>query len=129
MSDIFKDYGIKKTGHRETVLKIIKESKIPMTAEDIFKSTDGMSLATVYRALEKFCESGVLTKISVGDDEKKYYEIASDTHRHYAVCLKCRHLEYIDFCPIGNISLKDFDVTGHRLELYGYCRKCREGKK
>ena len=126
MSDLVKEYGIKKTAHREEVLKAIENSKIPMTAEDIYNNVKGISLATVYRTIETFLNKGLLNKISVGDDERHYYEIASVNHRHYAVCLKCKHMEYIDVCPVHDIVPKDFEVTGHKLELYGYCKNCRE---
>ena len=127
MNDLFKNNGIKKTEQREKLLKIIKNSKVPLTAEDIFKKTKEISLATIYRTLETFCEKGVLNKISVTDDERRYYELATDIHRHYAVCLKCKKMEYVNVCPVHDVSLDGFRITGHRLELYGYCNNCSEG--
>ena len=127
MNDLFKNNGIKKTEQREKLLKIIKNSKVPLTAEDIFKKTKEISLATIYRTLETFCEKGVLNKISVTDDERRYYELATDIHRHYAVCLKCKKMEYVNVCPVHDVSLDGFRITGHRLELYGYCNNCAEG--
>ena len=127
MNDLFKNNGIKKTEQREKLLKIIKNSKVPLTAEDIFKKTKEISLATIYRTLETFCEKGVLNKISVTDDERRYYELATDIHRHYAVCLKCKKMEYVNICPVHDVSLDGFRITGHRLELYGYCNNCSEG--
>ena len=127
MNDLFKNNGIKKTEQREKLLKIIKNSKVPLTAEDIFKKTKEISLATIYRTLETFCEKGVLNKISVTDDERKYYELATDIHRHYAVCLKCKKMEYVNVCPVHDVNLDGFRITGHRLELYGYCNNCSEG--
>ena len=122
--DIFKRYNLKKTEQRKTLLEVLENSGVPLSAEDIFKNSKNISLATIYRALDIFCESGIINKISVGNDEKKYYELSSNNHRHYAVCLNCKHMEYIDFCPVEKLSLKDFQITGHRLELYGYCKNC-----
>lgn len=124
MNDLFKDNGIKKTEQREKLLNIIKNSKVPLTAEDIFKKTEDISLATIYRTLETFCEKGVLNKISVTDDERRYYELATDNHRHYAVCLKCKKMEYVNVCPVHDVVIEGFKITGHRLELYGYCNNC-----
>lgn len=126
MTDLLKKYGIKRTQQREELLRILTESRVPMTAEEIFKGTKQISLATVYRTLETFCDKGVLVKISVGNAEKKYYEPAREAHRHYAVCLECGKLEHVDVCPVHDIAIGDFEVTGHRLELYGYCAACRE---
>ena len=122
--DIFERYNLKRTEQRKTLLEILENSGVPLSAEDIFKNTKNISLATIYRALDTFCESGIINKISVGNDEKKYYELSSNNHRHYAVCLNCKHMKYIDFCPVEKLSLKDFQITGHRLELYGYCKNC-----
>lgn len=124
MNDIFKEHGIKRTEQREKLFEIIKKSKIPMTAEDIFKSTEGISLATIYRTLETFCEKGMLNRISVGDDDKRYYEPATNLHRHYAVCVKCKKMQYINICPVHHMQMQDFKIMGHRLELYGYCKNC-----
>jgi Fur family ferric uptake transcriptional regulator len=68
-----------------------------------------------------------LLAISVTDDERRYYELATDIHRHYAVCLKCKKMEYVNVCPVHDVSLDGFRITGHRLELYGYCNNCAEG--
>lgn len=122
--DIFEKYNLKRTEQRKTLLDILENSGIPLSAEDIFKKTNNISLATIYRALDTFSKSGILNKISVGADEKKYYELSSNNHRHYAVCINCKRMEYIDFCPVEKLSLKDFQITGHRLELYGYCKNC-----
>lgn len=122
--DIFEKYNLKRTEQRKTLLDILENSGIPLTAEDIFKKTNNISLATIYRALDTFSKSGILNKISVGNDEKKYYELSSNNHRHYAVCINCKRMEYINFCPVEKLSLKDFQITGHRLELYGYCKNC-----
>ena len=66
------------------------------------------------------------TKIKIVNNEKKYYEPASDVHRHYVVCLKCGKMEHINVCPVHDIKLDGFEVTGHRLELYGYCAECMD---
>ena len=48
----------------------------------------------------------------------------ADAHRHYAICLGCHSMKYIDICPVHSPDIDDFTVTGHKLEIYGYCNKC-----
>lgn len=129
MTDLFKEKGIKKTEQREIVFNALKEGKRPLTAEEIFKNTKGISLATVYRALDTFAEKGMIEKMTFEDSGKNFYELAHNSHRHYAVCLNCRHMEYVNVCPVHDINIDNFQITGHRLEIYGYCKDCSEKMK
>ncbi len=123
---MFAEKGIKRTEQREQIFKMLLGAKKPMTAEEIFKATDGISLATVYRTLDTFLEKGVIEKISFENSDKRFFEVAGNAHRHYAVCLSCRHMEYIDLCPVHGLNIDNFEITGHRLEIYGYCKDCRQ---
>ncbi len=128
MESLMKEKGIKKTLQREAVYTALKNSDRPLTAEEIFKNTKGISLATVYRTLDTFAEKGVIEKLTFEDSEKKFYELSGNAHRHYAVCLSCRHMEYVNVCPVHDLSIDNFEITGHRLEIYGYCQECRKGE-
>lgn len=125
MKELLKEKGIKRTDQRELMLEVLRDSKRPLTAEDIFKKTEGVSLATVYRTLDLFAEKGLIEQHTFKDSEKKFYELSGNAHRHYAVCLGCRQMEYVNVCPVHDLHIEDFEITGHRLEIYGYCKDCR----
>lgn len=122
--DILKEHGLKNTRQRNDILKILTAADVPMCAEEIYELTEDMSLSTVYRTLEAFYECGVVKKESILDDDKMHYELADGKHRHYAVCLECGGLTHIDVCPVHDADVGGFTVTGHKLELYGYCKDC-----
>lgn len=122
--DILKEHGLKNTRQRNDILKILVEAVVPMCAEEIYELTSDMSLSTVYRTLEAFYECGVVKKENILDGDKMHYELADGKHRHYAVCLECGGLTHIDVCPVHDADVSGFTVTGHKLELYGYCRAC-----
>ena len=122
--DILKEHGLKTTPQRSTVVNILLSAELPMCAEDIYNAADHMSLSTVYRTLEALCECGVVKKESILDGDKMYYELNDGKHRHYAVCLQCGKLMHVDVCPVHNTNVNGFTVTGHKLELYGYCKGC-----
>ena len=56
--DILVKAGLKCTSQRINIINILKENGLPMTAEEIFKKTNRISLSTVYRALDLFSEKG-----------------------------------------------------------------------
>ena len=60
-------------------------------------------------------------------------ELNRGEHPHYAVCLECHKRIPLPSCPFAHVHLEqdtgDFTVTGHKLELYGYCKKCQEARE
>lgn len=126
INSILSDVGLKCTKQRITVLEVLSSSSAPLTVEKIFEQVEGMSLSTVYRIIEKLCEKGVVNKNTIQDSDKFYYELTNEKHRHYAICLGCNSMKYVDICPVHSPKIDDFTVTGHKLEIYGYCNKCKE---
>ena len=47
--------------------------------------------------------------------------------------LECHKRIPLPSCPFAHVHLEqdtgDFTVTGHKLELYGYCKKCQEARE
>ncbi len=85
-------------------------------------------LSTVYRALELFVDKGMVIKTSVLNNEMAVYELNRSNHKHYAVCMTCHKMIPMEKCPIEtfipNLDEKDFQVVGHNLEVFGYCKDC-----
>lgn len=123
--EILSDVGLKCTKQRIMVMEVLSEAHSPMTAENIYEKVDGISLSTVYRIVEKLCEKGIVNKNTIRDSDKFYYEIVTGEHRHYAICTECKSIRYIDICPVHNTKIDNFTITGHKLEIYGHCDKCK----
>lgn len=137
-NDILKSKGLKVTKHRTSVLKIISESRHPITAEEIYlrlkENLISINLSSIYKILDSLSSKNVISKCILGDDNKTSYEISTSEHRHHLICKHCKDVFPIDDCPlcIYEEHLKkdmDFDVTEHRLEIYGYCKNCKSCKK
>lgn len=132
--EALKKEGMKNTRHRTSILHLLEHSKEPLTAEDIFiflkNKSNSICLSTVYRTLEKLTAINLLMKSNITNDGKARYALNDHDHKHYIVCTKCNKLISIDDCPMEEFTkvLKkqmDFDVTGHKLEIYGYCHDCK----
>lgn len=124
---------MKKTRQREEIFRILAEASEPVSAVDIYnhllKRIEGANFAisTVYRALTAFEEKGYVTKSTLLGEDMSYYEWNQGQHKHYAVCLKCHKLIPLKSCPFEHAKIEpqeEFTITGHKLELYGYCREC-----
>ena len=125
INKILTDAGLKCTTQRIEVMEILSRANVPMTAENIFEKSEGISLSTVYRIAEKLAQKGIVTKNTIRDSDKYYYELAMGGHRHYAICLGCGKMKYVDICPVHDLKIDGFTVTGHKLEIYGYCSDCQ----
>lgn len=132
-----KKSGLKNTKHRADILKVLEGHTSPVTAEDIFltlkENGKQISFSTVYRILEVLVEKDLALKISSEGSESALFELNRSIHRHYLVCLGCHKMLPIDDCPIEDFEKEltgktGFEVTGHNLEIYGYCRECRKQK-
>jgi len=135
--ELLKREGIKNTKHRTAILEILEESDSPKTAEQLFISlkdkTASIDMSTVYRTLDTFSSKNLVIKSNRVDDGKALYELNHHEHKHHLLCVGCHKLISIEDCPIGELQqiLKqkiDFDITGHKLEIYGYCHDCKNFK-
>lgn len=128
--------GLKKTESRRRVLEALRQAERPVQALELYRSLaqtgQEVPLSTVYRALSAFEAAGIVEKSVLGEESARVYRLKGG-HEHYAVCLKCHRKIPLRACPLAwkaeDLSEDAFVVTDHRLELYGYCKACREGKE
>lgn len=126
---------IKRTRQREEIFGILYRAAEPVSAADIYNrmagSTGGVpfAISTIYRALTVFEEKGYVTRSTPTGQDMCCYEWSRGQHKHYAVCLKCHKLIPLKSCPFEHAEIhtqeEDFTITGHKLELYGYCGACK----
>jgi Fur family ferric uptake transcriptional regulator len=92
------------------------------------------SRASVYRTMALLVESGLVQEVYVEDGHMHYEHIyGHDKHSHLR-CLGCRkivefHGGGLDKVEKGIGKDHDFKITGHKLEVYGYCAACRKGRE
>lgn len=128
--------GIKWTKQRKNVYAVLQEAAEPLNALQIYHLAEELAeggeyaLSTIYRILSAFEEKGLVSKTTWMGDGTVVYELNRGEHIHYAVCLECHKRIALQGCPFTHVHLGqetgDFTVTGHKLELYGYCKDCRK---
>lgn len=127
--------GIKWTRQRRSVYRVLWEAGEPLNAVQIYDLAsheqvgEGYALSTIYRILAAFEEKGLVEKTAWMEDGTVVYTLNRGEHTHYAVCLGCRKRIPLQKCPFAHVRLEgeagDFTITGHKLELYGYCGECK----
>jgi len=117
------------TWQRGAILKAMEGARCHVTAEELHRKLRAaarpIGLATVYRALNGFVREGVVEPVHVGDGKVRYG--LSAKHHDHLVCLNCGQWEPLPRCLVEPPSRlpSGFKVTGHQLELYGYCVPCQ----
>ncbi len=129
---------IKWTRQRRDVYRILLAAAEPLSAAQIYKRLEqapgepGYAASTIYRILAVFEARGLLLKSSWPGDDTLLYELDRGGHTHYALCLGCRKRVPLKDCPFEHMHPPmprpqgDFEITGHKLELYGYCGECKK---
>lgn len=124
--------GQRFTEQRAAVYRFITSTDKHPTADEVFLGVRSevpvISLATVYKSLETLVGCGLATKLAYADGSARY-DGRTDPH-HHARCLVCsRIFDVSGELPPRELKeleeeAQDFQVTGYRLELTGYCSAC-----
>ena len=131
----FQKKGLKLTDQRRTIAKIILESKEEYGKSDhpdvdelynrVSKVDPKISIATVYRTVKLFEESGILTKHDFKSGKARYE--LSDDHNHLIDIKTGEIIEFVDK-EINQLQKKiaekyGYTLVDHKLELYGIKKK------
>ncbi len=126
-----KQTGVRMTPQRQAILEFLSSTLSHPTADDIFKALEtkfpSMSVATVYNNLRVFKENGLITEMTYGDASSRF-DFTTNNHYH-VICQQCGKI--VDFQYPGIDAVEDvaarltgFQVSNHRLEIYGNCQDC-----
>jgi Fur family ferric uptake transcriptional regulator len=130
-----KAHGFKLTQQRREILKVLREQG-PILAEELcvrVNQRSKINLSTVYRNLHMLLTMGLIQKTHTIRSADAY-ELVDGDCRHALACLKCGNRIQFSECHFDRIMrdvevLTGFHVTGHRLEVIGTCRDCKEDIK
>lgn len=117
---------------RDLVKKIIKESMLHLTAEEIYnearREMPSISLGTVYRNLGALCDEGIIRKLktNLGYD---IYDKSIYPHGH-VVCPKCKRVYDYNSDEITRILNRDFShLESYELMINAICDDCQKKDK
>jgi len=120
------------TTQRQIIFEELEKVTSHPTANDVYdmvrKRLPHIGLGTIYRNLELMAESGMICKLELSGNQKRF---DATTIPHYHVrCAACDRIEdvHISPPPLNTLAAEasGYQITGHNIEFIGYCRNCLE---
>ncbi len=119
--------GLRMTDQRRVVARVIGDSDDHPDVEELYaraaKVDPRISIATVYRTVKLFEESGILEKLEFGDGRARYEDAERDHHDHLIDVNSGTVIEFVDpeiEALQERIAARlGYKLVGHRLELLG----------
>ncbi|WP_209125391.1 Fur family transcriptional regulator [Alkalihalobacillus sp. BA299] len=125
-----KEKGYKYTKKREEMIRLFADEKRYLSAKDVLEKMcndyPGLSFDTIYRNLAVFADLDILEVTELEGEKKFRFSCSTSHHHHHLICLECGKTKAVHNCPMEDLNIKfqDFEVTGHKFEIYGYCNSC-----
>lgn len=119
--------GLRLTAPRKVIAQVLQDAQDHPDVEELYQRASkidaGISLATVYRTVKLFEESGIIEKVDFGDGRARYENADRDHHDHLIDLTTGTVIEFVDpdiEALQEKIAAKlGFKLKGHKLELYG----------
>jgi Fur family transcriptional regulator, ferric uptake regulator len=128
--DDLRDQGFKITSPRHVVIESVAGRDENFTAEELAAELAPIGRATVYRTLKLLLDQGLICRV-VLNDGAVCYRASHRSHHHHLVCVGCGATEDVHLSDVENVidGVRDatqYDIVGHRIEIYGFCPNCKQ---
>ena len=119
--------GIKLTHQRRVIAKVLSKADDHPDANLVYKRSSkidsNISMATVYRTMKLFEDTNIVVVRDFGDGRSRYEIFSNEHHDHLIDVDSGEVIEFVND-EIEELQHKvakklGYDLTGHRLELYG----------
>jgi Fur family ferric uptake transcriptional regulator len=126
--------GLKMTDQRRTMVRAALVQRGHFSAEDLHQRLvgegEGVSMATVYRALSLLEEAAILQGHDFADGQRRYERLLRREHHDHIVCKDCGAvIEFqdgeIERLQEAVVDREGFRILDHVLNLYCACTAFR----
>jgi len=123
--------GVKLTDQRKIIAKVMSNSNDHPDVDELYKRVSKIdtkiSIATIYRTVKLFEESGIIAKHDFKGGKARYEELSESHHDHLIDIKTGEIIEFVDE-EIEKLQKKiaekyGYDLVDHKLELYGVKKK------
>ena len=128
-----KERGLAFTFQRQVIYEAVADSREHPTPELIYEQVrqriPSISLATVYKNVKTFLDSGVLKEVTLHHRSLRLE--ANMTPHHHVVCSSCLAIYDIAQTAVEPVQYSTskvptgFSIEGCRVEFVGLCQTCR----
>jgi Fur family transcriptional regulator, peroxide stress response regulator len=130
--EICQENGIAVTHQRQVLFEVMKSMHGHPSPEEVYakvkKKVPAISLATVYKNIHLFVESGVFREVSMHHGSLRV-EMNGEAH-HHMVCSKCKAITDVGEDELGLVAKRNrlpggFLVERYAVDVIGVCAKCQ----
>ena len=123
--------GVRLTDQRKLIAKVMSEATDHPSVDELHRRVSQLdqkvSIATVYRTVKLFEETGILTKHEFKGGKARYEELSESHHDHLIDIKSGQIIEFVDD-EIEKLQKKvaekyGYELVDHKLELYGVKKK------
>ena len=126
-----KQKGVKLTDQRKLIAQTLSNSHDHPNVDELYKRVSKIdskiSIATVYRTVKLFEETGILTKHDFRGEKARYEELPDSHHDHLIDIQSGEIVEFVDeeIEKLQKIVAEKlgYQLLDHKLELYGIKKK------
>jgi Fur family ferric uptake transcriptional regulator len=125
------DNNMRLTSQRQVILEELQKVTSHPTANEVYdmvrKRLPRIGLGTVYRNLDLLAEKGIIKKLEVGGEQKRF---DGDTSPHYHIrCVRCNRVEDIFIerdkkLEKNAASCCNYKILDHHVQFSGICSNC-----
>jgi Fur family transcriptional regulator, peroxide stress response regulator len=131
-TSLCREHGLAATHQRrviyETVMSLDGHPSPERIYEAVRKEIPSISLATVYKNVRTFLESGMLREVSMHHGSVRVE--ANESEHYHLVCTRCRRITDLDAKSVQvrplakRRTLRGFQVTRISVDVLGICAAC-----
>ncbi|HEY7622482.1 MAG TPA: Fur family transcriptional regulator [Solirubrobacteraceae bacterium] len=133
LTEALRSRGLRVTPQRIAIARAVRDLNGHVTAEDVFghvsAQTPGISLPTVYAALELLQQLGLVRRVATEGGTVIWDARVAD--HHHAVCRECGRIVDLDAAldqadVVAAARAAGFAVDDAQLVVRGLCSACRQ---
>ena len=133
--ELCNEHGIAATHQRQVLYEVMQKMDGHPSLDEVYdrvrERVPSVSLATVYKNIHLFVESGVLREVSLHHGSVRV-ERNEELH-HHLVCSKCKSIQDIDERELGFDACRaklpgGFQVERYAIDVIGVCAQCQRVK-
>lgn len=136
MREFLKTKGFKTTPQRELIFRSFFELGQHVSVDELYEKVRqkdrSVGYSTVWRNLKLICQVGLAEEVNIGDGITRYDRVTQVPHGHL-YCSGCK--TFIEFSVEQVVGIlarmageHKFSPEGFKIEIHGYCEKCRVKK-
>src|SRR5256885_7479255 len=126
--------GLKATRQRDLIVDTFFSASGHLSVDELLAKVqsrdENIGAATVYRTMKILTDAGLASARHFEDGQTRYEAAIGRHHHDHLICTSCHQI--IEFANERIDELQDmvarhhgFQVTRHKLELYGLCKDCQ----